>query len=107
MFQSSLRQQGWPELHNLLINLPKTHIGKKRETLKPLIDHDFMFLGRKTINFYFHVSEEIYLRLTKLGLGATLDLHVRKTEGKGQYIRILEARMKKSLMEFHFQKTLP
>lgn len=42
-----------------------------------------MFLGQKTINFYLHVRGEIYLKLTKLGAGATLDTHVRQTEEKG------------------------
>lgn len=51
-----------------------------------------MFLGQKTINSYLHVCGEIYLRLTKLGAKATLDIHVRQTEDKGQYTGILEVK---------------
>lgn len=75
-------KQHCPECYNLLINLIKTQ-AKNREAIKSFIEDDFMFQRQKTIYFYLHVYREIYLRLTKLGTGATLDIYVRHTEEKG------------------------
>lgn len=97
-------KQYWSGYYNLLINLIKTHTGKKGETIKLLIEPDFMFLGQKTNQLLSTCKWGNISKIYKVGYKG----HIRHTCQANRRER-LEVKMKISLMKFHSQKvkTLP